>query len=186
MNYSPLKKLSAGLLLLSISLLLPTADSFVGEDTTGFHFFEGDPFGHSTFVCSSFDPDAYFVPSEDANLARAESDYLDSICRSLDTYNNAVRFNRGTNSSKHTWKTKCDEFDPIDDIFCPTQPCVDYFCDSFSNPLHSHLNPTVRKHYCEPFFGLLLDDDRRAECTNHCVNYVSQDRGACCDWTCVA
>jgi hypothetical protein len=48
------------------------------------------------------------------------------------------------------------------------------------------LNPVVRKHYCEPFFGLMLDEERRAECTTHCVNYVSQDRGACCDWTCDA
>lgn len=164
-----------------IALSLTSVESFLSEETTGFTFYEGDVFGHARFVCSPFDDDIYHYPADDDNLSQVQSDYLESICRSLDVYNNAVRFNRGTNSLRDSWKTKCNEFDPMDDMVCPTQDCIDHFCNG---PLRPHLNPTVRVNYCEPFFGLLIDADRREECTNHCVNYVSQDRGACCDWKC--
>mmetsp|Transcript_19138 Transcript_19138/g.31730 ORF Transcript_19138/g.31730 Transcript_19138/m.31730 type:complete len:191 (-) Transcript_19138:33-605(-) len=179
MMYSP--SVQAALIFLSINL--PIAHAFLSSDTTGFTFFEGDAFGHARFVCSPIDDDAFFFPADDDSLSELQSDYLETICRSLDTFDNAVRFNRGSDSSKDTWKAKCDEFDPIDDLVCPTQDCIDHFCDVY-NPLRPHLNPTVRKNYCEQFFGLLLDDKRRTQCTNHCVNYVSQDRGACCDWSC--
>ena len=108
------------------------------------------------------------------------NDELEGLCVLWSLYDRVVRFNRQS-AAKTTWMEACDEFDVVDEYLCPDGPTVDVFC---AGPLKPHLNPTVRWNYCAPLFTGLLNDTRRFQCVDYCVNYVSQDRGSCCDWTC--
>lgn len=76
------------------------------------------------------------------------------------------------------WPPLCDDFESIDKYVCPSS--FEQIC-SHSRP---HLNPAVRINYCEPLFAGMEDLDRRDECTHFCINFVSQDRGGCCDIQC--
>ena len=106
--------------------------------------------------------------------------HLESLCRVWSVYDNVVRFNR-VGADKSTWMEGCDELEPMQDVLCPSEPVVDTFC---AGPLKSDLNPVVRQNYCQPLFAGMFNSTQAETCVDHCVNYVSQDRGSCCGWQC--
>jgi hypothetical protein len=104
---------------------------------------------------------------------------LEEMCSVLEVYDNVIRFNRNK-TVPFMWQEACDEMESVDQLLCPSYDVVQDIC-AHPNP---QWNPAVRHNYCEPLFEPLEDEDRKAKCTHYCINYVSIDRGGCCDFYC--
>lgn len=112
------------------------------------------------------------------------NNYLEDICLVWGLFDNVVRSNHDV-VDKWAFRDECEIFDPMDDHFCPPEDLVQsIFCNPLRNSHCVHSNPTVRVHYCAPMFAPMFNASLRSACVDHCVNYVSQERGDCCRWTC--
>jgi hypothetical protein len=78
------------------------------------------------------------------------------------------------------WEPLCDDFDPVDPYVCPPPSIVAQICAA-KLPYES---PAVRKAWCIPMMSYFGDEERRDDCIKYCTNYVSADRGGCCNIEC--
>mmetsp|Transcript_7324 Transcript_7324/g.9971 ORF Transcript_7324/g.9971 Transcript_7324/m.9971 type:complete len:159 (-) Transcript_7324:313-789(-) len=76
----------------------------------------------------------------------------------------------------------CPLFDHMDETLCPNEEVVQDIC---SPPYLPHLNPAVKFEHCKPLFEEMSDVERKAQCVRYCINYVSKDRGDCCEFECM-
>ena len=79
------------------------------------------------------------------------------------------------------WANLCDDFNPMNDWLCPSDDIVQ---DGICTHGRPWLNPAIRIHYCAPLMEALPAGPRRDACETWCTNYVSQDRGDCCNFEC--
>jgi hypothetical protein len=78
------------------------------------------------------------------------------------------------------WRRLCDDFDSFDQMVCPDADAVAAICAS----RFPKKNPAIKNAWCIPVYGMMEPVERRDECIKYCTNYVSADRGGCCDIDC--
>jgi hypothetical protein len=111
-----------------------------------------------------------------------DQDDLEDICRLFQVFDNMGRDeNNDPTIAGFEWFDLCDDFDPLDSWLCPSDTVVQEGICSHKRP---RLNPAIRLHYCGPLLESLTDETLRESCETWCTNYVSQDRGDCCDIAC--
>ena len=80
------------------------------------------------------------------------------------------------------WADLCDDFRPMNAWLCPSEDVIQ---DGICSHKRPWLNPSIRLHYCGPLLAAMPAGPRRDSCETWCTNYVSQDRGNCCDFHCI-
>ena len=76
------------------------------------------------------------------------------------------------------WYNYCSG--PPNHFLCPNEYETGKIC-ARENP---ETSAAVLAAYCKPLFKPLPEDDYQKQCIEYCVNYVSLDRGACCNIDC--
>lgn len=102
------------------------------------------------------------------------------MCKAWQVFDNMIRPNH-KGPDVFDWPSVCDEFEPLDELLCPSSKSVDTIC-KHRNP---QLNPAVNHTYCHSLLEDMDEGDVKDDCLLACVNYVSKDRGDCCDIACV-
>lgn len=106
----------------------------------------------------------------------------EDLCTLFEVFDNNGRFENNDKSIPgFEWPDLCDDFRPFNDWLCPSVTAVQEGICSHRRPW---LNPAVREHYCGPLLESLPPGPRRESCETWCTNYVSKDRGDCCDMEC--
>jgi hypothetical protein len=120
------------------------------------------------------------LPSRHRSM-EVDGETAEFMCKILETFDNLGRKQNARDGFPGLdWSPLCDDFQPLDEFLCPTEDAVAAIC-SAKNP---DKNPAVKKNWCLPFFEVITGDERRGDCVKFCTNYVSTDRGGCCDIDC--
>mmetsp|Transcript_21936 Transcript_21936/g.32306 ORF Transcript_21936/g.32306 Transcript_21936/m.32306 type:complete len:184 (-) Transcript_21936:265-816(-) len=82
---------------------------------------------------------------------------------------------------ENRWRAVCSLFDTADEYVCPEEEALKDICSSTYKP---HKNRAIKFDYCTPLFEDMIDAERQDECIRYCINYVSKERGDCCDFEC--
>ena len=107
---------------------------------------------------------------------------VEDFCTLLEVFDNMGRFENNDKSIPgFEWPDLCDDFRPFNDWLCPSETIVQ---TGICNHPRPYLNPAIRLHYCASLLKSLPAGPRRESCETWCTNYVSQDRGNCCDLEC--
>mmetsp|Transcript_573 Transcript_573/g.1092 ORF Transcript_573/g.1092 Transcript_573/m.1092 type:complete len:233 (-) Transcript_573:28-726(-) len=116
---------------------------------------------------------------DDESVDEGISAHVHLLCAMFETFDLNGRYeNNDRTIPGFEWPTLCDDFEPLDPYLCPWDDVVDAICD---RP-HPDSNNAMRLGYCEPIASFIVDNDEyRDGCIKWCINYVSQNRGGCCD-----
>ena len=111
------------------------------------------------------------------------SENVEDLCTLWEVFDNMGRAeNNNREIPGFEWNLLCDDFVPLQNWLCPSEDIVEEGICSHRRPW---LNPAIREHYCSPLVDLMPEGPRRESCETWCTNYVSQDRGDCCNIDCV-
>ena len=106
----------------------------------------------------------------------------EDLCTLLEVFDNMGRYENNDKSIPgFEWRDLCDDFHPLNHWLCPSESIVQ---TGICNHPRPWLNPAIRLHYCAPLLESLPVGPRRDACETWCTNYVSQDRGDCCEIKC--
>lgn len=110
------------------------------------------------------------------------ADQVEDLCTLFEVFDNMGRYeNDNPAIPGFEWGDLCDDFAPFNDWLCPSDDVVQLGICSHRRPW---LNPSIRQFYCGPLLENMPEGPRRESCETWCTNYVSQDRGDCCDIQC--
>lgn len=114
--------------------------------------------------------------------AKLSAEHAEAVCNLFEVFDNmGRRENNDRSIPGFEWRSLCDDFSPLNDWLCPSQEVVQEGICSHRRPW---LNPSIREHYCGPILRDMQSGPRRDSCETWCTNYVSKDRGDCCDVHC--
>ena len=111
-----------------------------------------------------------------------KAEQVEDLCTLWEVFDNMGRAeNDNLTIPGFEWADLCDDFEPMNAWLCPS---VDVVQDGICSHRRPWLNPAIREHYCAPLLETLPLGPRREACETWCTNYVSKDRGDCCDIQC--
>ena len=111
-----------------------------------------------------------------------KAEQVENLCTLWEVFDNMGRAeNDNPAIPGFEWPDLCDDFEPMNAWLCPSSDVVQEGICSHRRPW---LNPAIREHYCGPLMEALPPGSRSEACETWCTNYVSQDRGDCCDIQC--
>jgi hypothetical protein len=117
-------------------------------------------------------------------------DAATATCRIYEAFVKTVQVLNDPTVPGKPWGAACAVFDGLDGLLCPGADSVAEMCAASNPPT----NPTIKNLYCKALFEELEDvsndvdtDDvpLKGDCVIYCVNYVSQNRGDCCNLNCI-
>eukprot|EP00957_Ditylum_brightwellii_P007785 589478-Ditylum_brightwellii.AAC.1 len=98
---------------------------------------------------------------------------------------NDLKANKKCNCNKqilneNCLRATCSLFNTADKYLCPENEVLN-IC---SSPYRPHKNLVIKHDYWTSLFEDMICKERQDECIRYCINYVSKERGDCCDFEC--